>query len=182
MEVWFTARRKFDPSFEVDWEKYIQWANLPQLQEVISLDTVLCPSMFHQLIDEDWNWNVHQDHRISYFRNLDYVIDRVKANSNKFNVLAVTYEPALDPKNTFHDSRFEFCGFDLIGDDSDISAINNCGGFEKAFDNTDVSAVGLFQSYAFTRDVQRKLRDNYPDEHHANCELWAVWRLRNFDK
>ena len=98
MEVWYSAREKFDPKNGSGWDKYVQWAQLPQLKEVISLDTSLCPSMFRELIDEDWNHNIHQDHRISYFKDLDYVVGRIKEKKDAVNVLAVVFEPASDPR------------------------------------------------------------------------------------
>jgi hypothetical protein len=178
MEIWFTAREKFGPSDGDAWEKYIQWAKLPQLREVISLDTALCPSLFKELTEEDWDYNIHQDHRISYFRDLDYVVNRVSDQGDSVNILAVTFEPKSNPTMAFNDERFLFYGYDLIDEGSDdISALTNCGGFDKAFSSSDVSSVGLLEDYAFAKEVQKRLLQHYPKEPHADCALWAIWRL-----
>ena len=26
--------------------------------------------------------------------------------------------------------------------------------------------------------VQKLLRAEYPDEHHANCDVWAIWQMK----
>src|SRR5688572_14478905 len=109
MEFWFTARRKFGPSFGIEWEKYIQWANLPQLQEVVSLDAILCPNMFAELMEEDWHYNIQEDYRISFFRDLDHVVGRMRTKLD-VNIMAIVYEPPTDPTVIFLDNRFEFCG------------------------------------------------------------------------
>jgi hypothetical protein len=179
MEVWFTAREKFDPSNGDTWVKYVQWAKLPQLKEVISLDTVLCPSVFKELTEEDWNHNIHQNHRISYFSDLDYVIGRVGNQRDSVNILAVAFEPESDPSEAFGDERFVFCGYDLIDKGSDVSALTNCGGFDMAFSRPDISSVGLLEDYALAREVQERLRRHYPEEPHADCALWALWRLKD---
>ncbi|WP_069997859.1 hypothetical protein [Cellulosilyticum sp. I15G10I2] len=69
------------------------------------------------------------------------------------------------------DNRFEFCGYDLIEDFSGISAILNCGGFDKAFLSSDLSFRGLVTSFERAREVQEKLLIEYPDESHADCEI-----------
>jgi hypothetical protein len=180
MEIWFTAREKFDPSSGGAWDKYVQWAQLPQLREVISLDTALCPSVFKELTEEDWDHNIHQDHCISYFRDLDYVLSRVSDQRDSVNILAVVLEPKSNTTRAFDDERFVFYGYDLIDKGSDISALTNCGGFDKAFSSSDVSSVGLLEDYTFAKEVQRRLLQHYPEEPHADCALWAIWRLERF--
>lgn len=179
MEVWYTATEKFDPNNSAEWDKYVQWAQLPQLKEVISLDTSLCPSVFRELIAKDWNHNIQQHYRVSYFKDLDYVMERIKEQKDAVNVLAVVFEPASDPTKLFNDDGFVFYGYDLLDEGSAISALTNCGGFDQAFNSSDISDVGLLEDYLFARKVQRRLRQNYPHEPHAACDLWALWRLEN---
>ena len=54
-----------------------------------------------------------------------------------------------------------------------------CGGFPDVFDNRELSSKGLLTSFTRAVQVQSELRAKYPDEHHADCHLWAVarWRL-----
>lgn len=41
------------------------------------------------------------------------------------------------------DKRFKFYGYDLLEDFTSISALTNCGGFDKAFLPKDISEYGL---------------------------------------
>ena len=47
----FTAVERFDPSCDERWQGYIEWSGLGQLQEVVSLDGILCPNFFDKLIE-----------------------------------------------------------------------------------------------------------------------------------
>lgn len=176
-EIWYTARAKFDPSHGAAWENYRQWARLPQLTELLTLDLVLCPEIIQELTPEDWTHNVQQDHRLFYFRDLDYLLGRL-AGAQPFNLLAVTWEPTAACYDYLADSRFQFHGYDLIEEATGISALTNCGGFHLAFRNEELSPLGLLPDYDFARVVQARLHQHYPDEHHAQCELWGVWQMR----
>jgi hypothetical protein len=59
-----------------------------------------------------------------------------------------------------------------------ISALVNCGGFDKVFAPTELSDCGLLADHARALAVQKRLRAEYPDEHHADCDVGAVWQMR----
>jgi len=178
MPVLFTARMRFSPTCGRRWRKWYRWARIPQLKEVVTLDTMLCPSPFIDLLDEDWNHNIHQDLRVSYFTNPEYVIGRVAHELNSFNVLAVVFEPCSDPSSVVVDDRFVFCGYDLLDPEGDISAVTNCGGFDDALTTSDISSVGLLPDYAFAREVQQRLVSHYPEAFACECRMCAVWRYQ----
>ena len=47
MTFWYTAKNIFSPINDgTSWEKYIEWSKLTQLEELVSLDTMLCELMF----------------------------------------------------------------------------------------------------------------------------------------
>lgn len=75
---------------------------------------------------------------------------------------------------------FEFCGFDLA--DSWVSAILNCGSFtdgdyySKAFDYRELNEFGLISDYQSAIRISRKLREEYPEEEHVYCDVYAIWR------
>jgi hypothetical protein len=72
---------------------------------------------------------------------------------------------------------FTFCGYDLVEMDTCISAITNCGvGFDNAVDYGNLNEYGLVPNYLDVVKTQILLRDNYPDENHAYCEVVEVWR------
>jgi hypothetical protein len=58
-----------------------------------------------------------------------------------------------------------------------MSALTNCGGFPNAFANSELSQTGLLLDFHRAFEVQQLLRAQYPDEHHANCHVWAIFRL-----
>ena len=75
---------------------------------------------------------------------------------------------------------FEFCGFDLS--DFMVSAILNCGSFtagdyfSRAFDYRELNKFGLIPDYQAAINVRQKLMDEYPDDEHAYCAIFAIWR------
>ena len=93
------------------------------------------------------------------------------------NVLALMENPTDEEVRAFNDDRFIFRGFDLVELQTGISALVNCGGFPKAFSSTDLSDCGLLTDHAKALSVQKLLRAEYPDEHHADCDVWAIWQM-----
>ena len=172
MTAVYSAVTRFDPDRD-DWQKYIDWSGLTHLREVISLDGILCPSVIQELTDEDWQFNVHEDYKTHLFRDLDYLLRKVAGNE-QINVLAVMQEPTTKALRSFTDPGFVFRGFDLT--DGSISALVNCGGFDQAFKNKELSEYGLLTDHAKALNVQQLLRSEYPDEPHAECDVWAIWQ------
>lgn len=159
--VQFAAVEKFSPANGERWEKYIAWSGLTQLREVISLDSLLCPGIIQQL---------------TAGADLDSLLARIGARDG-VNVLALLQEPTQAAIDSFRDTRFTFRGFDLIERDGSISALTNCGGFELAFANSDLSEFGLLTDLATAQRTQHLLRERYPTEPHANCDVWALWLM-----
>jgi hypothetical protein len=177
MPVVYTAVKRFDPGCGEAWPKFIEWSGLAQLREVVSLDRILCPTLFGESTDEDWRHNVREDFKITLFHDLDHVMRRV-APDDPVNVLALMQNPTDDEVRSFNDGRFAFRGFDLVELQTGISALVNCGGFDRAFAPTELSDCGLLGDHARAMSVQKRLRVEYADEHHADCDLWAVWQMR----
>ncbi len=178
MPVVYTAVRRFDPACGDRWRAFIDWSGLTQLREVVSLDTVLCPTVFEELTAEDWRYNVQEDFKLTLFHDLDHVLRRV-AGDDRVNVLALLENPTADEMRSFNDPRFAFRGFDLVELQTGISAVANyCGGFDRAFSRGEHSDCGLLADLARALVVQKRLRAEYPDEPHADCDLWAVWQMK----
>jgi hypothetical protein len=73
---------------------------------------------------------------------------------------------------------FEWCGFDLCEVSSAISAITNCGdGFVPAIKYNKLNQYGLIINYNDALKTQIKLKELFPYESHANCDIYAVWRM-----
>jgi len=177
MQTLFLANRPFDPSMGDLWDRYVAWSGLSQLREVVTLDTILCPTLPEDLTAADWDYNVHADYRVFFFRSLDYLLKRVSANGRR-NILAVLENPTAGELAAVTLPGFAFAGFDIVDVHGDVSALTNCGGFEGVFVNAELSDVGLLTELDRAQEVQASLRVRYPEEPHAECHVWAIWLRR----
>jgi hypothetical protein len=175
MQILFVAKRPFDLSVGEAWNQYVTWSRLSQLDEVVSLDNMLCPSVPEELTSADWDHNVHADYLTFFFRSLDYLRNRV-AGDDRLNILTVLQNPTETDLAETSLPGFAFAGFDLVDVHGDISALTNCGGFDLVFANAELSDLGLLTDLSRGRDVQTSLRLEYPEESHAECHVWAIWR------
>lgn len=178
MPIIYSIVKRFDPSCGERWQAYIDWSGLTQLTEVISLDGILCPFAFDEITNEDWHHNVQADFKCHFFHDIDYVLEKVVGN-RQVNTLGLIENPTESTVFSFKDPRFAFCGFDLVDRCLSISALVNCGGFPKAFASTELSNCGLLGDIGRATNVQQLLRSEYPDEPHAKCDVWAIWKMKS---
>ncbi|MEO1712913.1 MAG: hypothetical protein AAFU60_06210, partial [Bacteroidota bacterium] len=108
-----------------------------------------------------------------------YVLEKTK-DLESFNLLAVV----KNPSDTLQDlsTHFDFLGYDLIEVDGYISALTNCGGFDESFLPHDLNQYGLIPIWKRAKKVQEGLRGDYPDELHADCDLFEVWRHKTMGR
>jgi hypothetical protein len=177
MSIGYTAVEQFNPTSSGSWNKYIEWSGLTHLKELISLDGVLCPNFIKELSIEDWSYNLPEEGMLYYFHSLDYLLKRIN-HSKEYHILAVTKNPAIPFPHGFDDANFEFIGYDLIEENGEISALTNCGGFDNTFHKEDLSEYGLITDFSKAVEIKRLLRENNPEERHAICDLWAIWKRR----
>jgi hypothetical protein len=170
---WFIATEKFDKSND-SWEKYIAWSKLDQLDEVVSLDPMLCPTVLPEIKNEYWSRIVNEDFMVRFFTDFDYLRAET-ASIPRLNFLSVFRNPVKQPTSEVP-KGFEFVGFDIVDIQSTASALTNCGGFPDVFSNSELSEKGLLKSHERAQLVQAELRSHYPHEIHANCHLWAIFR------
>lgn len=178
MPVVYSAVERFDPACGDRWADYVRWSGLSHLREVVSLDILLCPTIFRHLSDDDWLHNLQADFQTHLFRDLDHVVRRSDGD-DRVMILGLVPNPTPADITSFTDPRFEFRGYDLVETQTGISALVNCGGFDRAFTPTDLSDCGLLPDLSQAADVQARLRVEYPDEPHADCDLWALWQMTN---
>ena len=175
-EIWFTAVGRFDSRDGENWQKYCSWSGLNQLNRLISLDCILCPPILDELVVADWDHNVQRDGLIYFFRDRDYLRLRVK-ELNSRNILAASLNPDIEQADLFEDRRFSFCGYDLVEVGGGVSALVNCGGFPKSFDNSELNNDGLLDTLERAMVVQNSLQAEYPEEIHAYCDIWGLWLM-----
>lgn len=180
-ECWYIATKRFGPHRDPEWKKYLAWSGLSHLTRVISLDGSLCPPLVNELTAEDWRHNVQQDNFTDYFLDSDYLLRRIEAFNCDAYVLAVLREPEVECGNLSAGPGFHFRGYDLIEAPTGVSALTNCGGFDLAFRPGDLNELGLITAYDDARKIQQLLRERYPEEAHAQCELFALWSLETAD-
>ena len=172
----FIATEKFDPSDGEAWDNYIRWAKISKLTEVVSLDSILCPTVLPNIADEDWQHNVHEDFRLNYFYDLDYLINRTAGVLRK-NILGLYRNPDSHINAAPGPGAFEFTGYDLIEEATHISALTNCEGFPNTFSNDELNQYGLIAEFIRAREIRSLLPEHNPTEPHAKCQIYAIWRL-----
>jgi len=186
MKFWYTARGTYDEYYDQDgmsWKKYMEWSKLSQLKEVVSLDMMLNELLVEPDRDnaEDWDHIVTKNlYETGCFTDLDYVIKRMHKTPT-FNLLAVIHEPTKEC-NSITIENFEFMGYDLLDQFYDTSALTNCGGFDETFLPTDINTVGLISEFKKAYLIKQRLLENNPDEHHADCNVIAIWRHKTIGK
>ena len=109
-----------------------------------------------------------------FYNSIEYVLNKISLN-NKFNLLTIEIEPDEERSN-YIINDYEFIGYDLLDQDYSISALTNCGGFDESFLPKDLNNKGLIDNLDKAKDIQRKLLENNPEEHHADTNIIAVWR------
>ena len=177
VQPWYRAVEPFDSASGERWDRYVEWSGLNQLKELVSFDGCLCPCAVKEMEARDWDYSVQEDCVLFFLTDLDYLLRRI-AGLGPVNILAAVRNPESECRNAFGDARFEFSGYDIVDVNADISALTNCGGFPEAFRNEELSEVGLISEFDRAIDIRRSLREHYPDEPHAECDVWALWKMR----
>lgn len=172
----YIVTERFDPGRGADWDRYLAWSGLTQLREVVSLDGYLGKPVVEDILPDDWPHIVNEDFMLSYYTDVEYLLARAGTLDNR-NLLCLYKNPDALP--TPPDARFRFEGYDLVDVQGGISALTNCGGFPLAFDHSELSAVGLLPALDRARAVRDALQTHYPSHSHANCDVWAIFRLRS---
>ena len=175
-ESLFIATERFDPSDGVKWNNYVEWTRIPNLREVVSLDCMLCSHLPEQMCDEDWPHIVNESFRLGYFYDLDYLAGRV-ADKPRRNILGLYRNSETHIPTPPGPGQFVFLGYDLIEEQTQISALTNCGGFPEIFSNDELNEFGLVHSFTRTREIRQLLAKQNPEEPHAQCEMYAILRL-----
>jgi hypothetical protein len=185
MKVYYVATSKFGPTthrtwqgYDMNWREYIAWSKLTHLQEVISLDSVLGTRVVEKEDPLDGYFRFWEDSTPGSYTSLAYLLTKLEGQDPAtYNVLAVIKEPT-EPCEALYLEDFEFIGYDLLEKNGGISALTNCGGFDNTFLPDDLNSFGLIDQYPKAIKIKQDLFENNPEEPHAHCEAWAIWRLK----
>jgi len=183
-EIFFTARNTYDSenNSEFSWQNYLEWSKLYHLKELVSLDGILNELSFTPdfASETEWKYIITDQNMVAvFFNSINYVLKKVK-DLKYFNLLAVIKEPKSENANL--NAEYDFIGYDLVEKDGDISALTNCGGFDETFSPQELNQYGLITEYNKAKKIQYKLIENNPDEHHADCYLYEVWRHKTIGR
>jgi hypothetical protein len=175
MQVIYTARNRFGPSKGKEWLGYLRWSGLSHVREIVSLDHMLCPFAVG-FTDDLWDLVVNEDHMLDYFLELEPLLQRLPQEGEEVAVLALIRRPESEV-GSLAIPGFHFMGYDLMDGVVGNSALTNCGGFDEAFAGSELNDVGLLDSFPRSVEVRDKLKLKYPAEYHADCDIWAVFRM-----
>jgi len=138
---------------------------------------LLCPHVVKELRGEDWHHIVCEDFPSRLF--LPSGLSE-RADSGCFSQ-ETSWDsigiPRLIQFAAPAQGDFKFVGYDLIEEQTQISALTNCGGFPDVFSNNELNRFGLIDRFHRACPVRRLLAGRHPEEPHAQCELYAIWRL-----
>lgn len=170
----FVACHKFDPSCGDSWSNYIESSGFQHIQEIVSTDIMLCPSLIDTLIYEDWNFNIHADYRTHFFYDYQYLKRRIEYDSSRHNILALTERPTQNPTPI---DGFEFCGYDILDSGDSYSVLVNCGGFPSIYTADDLNQLGLVDDLDRVTKIAETIRDAHPNDDHCwDCRVLGIAR------
>lgn len=186
MDFWYGARAIFDRLSQdksLSWDNYIKWSRLNHLTELVSLDSILNEDLVEPNLENEDYWNsivVDEQYSTGFHTKIDYVLTNIKTK-DRFNFLTVVKEPS-EKCELFQIDDFEFVGYELLDKDCSISALSNCGGFDETFLPSELNQFGLISDHEKAYDMRERLFANNPEEHHADCNVIAVWRHKTIGR
>ena len=171
----FAAHYRFEPSCGESWSDYIKWSGFHHISELVSTDEMLCPSVLKELIDEDWQYNIHADGKTYCFRDCEYLKHRIEFDPSRHNLLSLIERP---DSPTVAPIGFEFCGYDILDSYDSVSVLTNCGGFPSIFQVSEVNRYGLLDDLLRALEIAEKVRHAEPEDPHCgDCRVWSVCRV-----
>ena len=162
--IYYKAERFFPT------KKYEAFSTIYNRNEIVTFD-ILCVNIEEKGINYtdhicDWNYGVS-----------DWKMLLTVPLKSDEQIIACFKNPVKSYEHHKLDNGFEFCGYDLSDAGVFISAITNCGGvFEKAISYNELNHFGLISNYQKAYKCRVLLEEMYPDEPHAYCEVYELWR------
>jgi hypothetical protein len=175
MSEWlYTIRQRCTPETLEGWVGYLAFSGFTHITELVTLDCIMCPAVITELVDEDWNHNVHEDNRITFFRDAEYLLNRQPLDPLRHQLLAIVESPDGTESVPV---GFTACGFDIMDSYVGNSTLTNCGPVPEAFDPSTVNTFGLLSDLATAMEVRDRMRRQQPnDPHLRDCDVWQIAR------
>jgi len=153
-------------------EKYEEFSKIHGRVEIVTHDCCLC----RVIIDE----HLFGDMEIEsiYAGEVKSIEKLLKSPLGESEQIIAYYKNPIE-NHTHHKLKdgFEFCGYDLSEEMTHISAITNCDDFfDKAIPYEKLNKFGLICEHQEALRIRELLGELYPDEEHAECEVYELWR------
>lgn len=176
--VWFAGRQSFGENDGENWRRYVEWLGRRDFRRVITLDTMLNPNLVSIRDEGDWGFSVCENFLLDFFTDLEFVRRRVAGLPNG-QILGAMRRPTREAITTFRRPDFEFAGFDLLDEPLSASALLNCRHLMDDLPQYRRSAdSGLLADFAEAQEARELLQSKFPEEDHADCDVWALWVYR----
>jgi hypothetical protein len=170
----YTARERFTPASANRWRGYLEWIGFGHIEELVTLDHMLCPELIDQPNDADWSHNVQADYQTTWFHDCDYLRQRCEWQIGRDQIIAMIAEPTTESKPP---RGFDPCGFDILDGYDSISVLTNCGRFPGVIEPNAVNKWGLLPSLAFASSIAERIQTEFPEEPHCtDCRVWQLAR------
>ncbi|WP_437186773.1 hypothetical protein SH668x_000129 [Planctomicrobium sp. SH668] len=180
----YTIRERFSPEMNVrpplDWTGYLEFSGFSHISELVTLDSMMCPEVITELLDEDWNHNVHEDFRCSLFRDPEYLLVRQPWDAERHQLLAILESPNGSEAVP---AGFVRSGFDIMDSYFGNSTLTNCGQLPGIFEPSIVNQFGLLSDFNTAISVRDTMRQREPEDPHlGTCEVWCIARMLLTDR
>lgn len=173
MTSWlFTLRERLTSTATDRWNGYRQSSSFHDIDELVTLDSMMCPNLITQLRDEDWKHNVQEDFRTELFRDADYLLNRQPLDPRLHQLIAACENPDGSESVPV---GFMFCGYDIMDSYLGNSTLTNCGPIPEAFSPDDVNRYGLVSDLGAALQIRDAMRKLQPDDPHlGKCDVWLL--------
>lgn len=160
--VYYKAERFFPT------KEYEVFSNVTGKSEIVSFDILLC-GMINELDPAGTAGFIRE---VADWKSLLQV--PMKSDEQ---IIAYYMNPAESYQHHILPDGFEFCGYDLSEYETSISAITNCGRlFDKVIPYGELNRFGLLGEHSRAVSIRKLLLDTYPNENHADCAIYELWR------
>jgi hypothetical protein len=183
--LYYAATAPFNPGTnrtycgrDMNWEGYVGFSGFEHVKEIVTLDGILGQDMSRRDAYAEADFLVWQhDLPVTCYHDLPFLIKKMAdQDPATYQILAIRLEPNpydhLTPV-----PGFSFVGFDLMDRYGGNSTLTNCGGYPAIFGPQDINASGLLSDYDRARHIRIQVSTQYPEDDHADCLMWGIWRM-----
>jgi hypothetical protein len=170
----YVIREKFGPGSD-NWREYAAWAGLQDCEAYYSLDNGMRKSLFVPESPEDWKNCINADYQTNILTNLEYAKKIINKYPNA-EIIGLIENPRSD-KITPSPGHL-LLGYDIIDAFCGVSLVTNWGNGNDEIKYYKCNKFALLDDLNTARRFKKILLEKYPkDDHVANCEVWAVYKV-----